>query len=239
MSITWLATQDHRRFPPVDHATEHGLLAAGGDLSAERLLVAYRSGIFPWFNKDDPILWWSPDPRMVLLTDQVKVSKSLKRTLKKQTFHVTFDHAFEDVMQACAQPREPETDPDNATWIHNTMIDAYSTLHQMGHAHSVECWLDNKLVGGLYGVAIGQMFFGESMFSFVSDSSKVALIALCQQLHRWGMPLIDCQVHSNHLASLGAEEMSRKDFITTLDVLCDKSQLHQDWQFDKDIPYVP
>ena len=237
MSITWLAATTHSRVPPVEQATEHGLLAAGGDLSAQRLLDAYQHGIFPWFNKNDPILWWCPDPRMVLFTDEVRISKSLNKTLRKKNFTVTFDQAFEEVMQACSAPRANQpTDPDNRTWIHDDMIEAYKELHRLGYAHSVECWQQNKLVGGLYGVAIGKAFFGESMFSFVTDSSKVALVTLCQQLHRWGVPLIDCQIYSDHLSSMGAAEIPRALFIEHLQLLCKDTVLPAaPWQIDNDL----
>lgn len=236
MSITWLAATNPDRFPPAEQATEHGLLAAGGDLSAQRLLDAYQHGIFPWFNKNDPILWWCPDPRMVLFADEIRISKSLNKLLRKRSFSVTFDSAFESVMQACSAPRsnQPE-DPDNRTWIHEDIIKAYQQLHRLGYAHSVECWQDDKLVGGLYGIAIGKAFFGESMFSFVTDSSKIALVALCQQLQRWNMPLIDCQIYSDHLASMGAIEISRRDFTDELKVLCESAAVGS-WQIDDDLP---
>lgn len=237
MSITWLAATTQSRFPPVEQATEHGLLAAGGDLSAERLLDAYRHGIFPWFNKNDPILWWCPDPRMVLYTDRVHISKSLKRQLRKQEITVTLDKAFEQVMHACSAPRANQPlDPDNRTWIHEEMIKAYSELHSLGYAHSVECWQQNRLVGGLYGVAIGKAFFGESMFSFVTDSSKIALVALCQQLKRWDMPVIDCQIYSDHLARMGAEEIPRQVFLGQLQQLCDQPGVSSPWHIDPDLP---
>ncbi|MCX4193255.1 leucyl/phenylalanyl-tRNA--protein transferase [Methylophaga sp. OBS1] len=237
MSITWLAATTQSRFPPVEQATEHGLLAAGGDLSAERLLDAYRHGIFPWFNKNDPILWWCPDPRMVLYTNRVHISKSLKRQLRKQDITVTLDTAFEQVMHACSAPRANQPlDPDNRTWIHEEMIKAYSELHSLGYAHSVECWQQNRLVGGLYGVAIGKAFFGESMFSFVTDSSKIALVALCQQLKRWDMPVIDCQIYSDHLARMGAEEIPREVFLGQLQQLCYQPAVSSPWHIDPDLP---
>jgi len=242
MTITWLSMIDQTLFPPFSEAYEDGLLAAGGDLSVTRLLNAYRRGIFPWFNKNDPILWWSPDPRLVLWTDQIKLSKSLKKTIRNTLMRVTFDLAFNQVINACSLPRQEGVDTENSTWIHPDMIAAYTELHQRGHAHSVECWLDGQLVGGLYGIAIGQVFFGESMFSTVTDSSKLALVALCQQLQRWGYPLIDCQIYSGHLASLGAEEMSRDDFIVQLDQLCLQSpQISYShlWQLDPDLPVIP
>ncbi len=241
MALTWLSMLDNDNFPPVSQAFEDGLLAAGGDLSPTRLLNAYRNGIFPWFNKGDPILWWSPDPRLVLFTDNIKLSKSLQKTIRTTSMKVTFDQAFNQVIIACSQPREDNVDPENSTWIHPDMIMAYNELHQQGHAHSVECWLEGELVGGLYGVAIGDAFFGESMFSQVKDSSKLALVALCQQFQRWHFPLIDCQVYSKHLASLGAEEISRSDFIDQINALCARSSRTADhglWQIDPDLPRV-
>lgn len=226
MSISWLASQSDSEFPLIEQADEDGLLAVGGDLSSTRLIKAYQHGVFPWFNQHDPILWWSPDPRMVLFTDKVKTAKSLKKTLRRTKLTVTIDHAFEQVMEACSLPRKD----DEGTWIHQNMINAYVELHQQGHAHSVECWLDGKLVGGLYGVAIGHMFFGESMFSHVRDSSKIALVALCKQLHQWGFPLIDCQVYSDHLESLGAEEISRSDFLTRMTPLCHQYHIESSWR---------
>jgi leucyl/phenylalanyl-tRNA--protein transferase len=172
-----------------------------------------------------------------LFTDAVKVSKSLNKSLRKQAFTVTFDQAFEKVMNACSAPRANQpTDPDNRTWIHEEIISAYNELHRLGYAHSVECWQQNKLVGGLYGVAIGKAFFGESMFSFVTDSSKVALVALCQQLQRWGVPLIDCQIYSDHLASMGAVEIPRDLFVQQLQQVCDQPDLPAPWQLDADLP---
>tara|TARA_R110001606_G_scaffold361754_3_gene514982 strand:+ start:39950 stop:40678 length:729 start_codon:yes stop_codon:yes gene_type:complete len=241
MTITWLALRDDGLFPPVNQAFDDGLLAAGGDLSTTRLLSAYRQGIFPWFNKNDPILWWSPDPRLVLWTDQIKLSKSLKKTIRTTLMTVTFDLAFTQVITACSLPRQAGIDSGNSTWIHPDMIEAYNELHQQGHAHSVECWLDGQLVGGLYGIAIGQAFFGESMFSTVTDSSKLALVALCQQLQRWGFPLIDCQIYSEHLASLGALEISRNHFIEQLDKVCGQEpQVNSSvlWQLDPDLPTI-
>lgn len=221
MSIIWLSTQVDSAFPDLDMANEDGLLAAGGDLSPIRLLNAYRHGAFPWFGKNDPILWWSPDPRMVLFTDEIKISKSLKKTLRNTSLTITFDHAFKPVIHACSQPRKQDNiDPENTTWIHPDMIDAYIELHRQGFAHSVECWHNDELAGGLYGIAIGKMFFGESMFSYLRDSSKIALVALCQQLQAWEYPLIDCQVYSRHLASMGAQEIPRHQFIDLITPLC-------------------
>lgn len=240
MSLTWLPASVDSKFPPIDHAFEDGLLAAGGDLSASRLIDAYQQGIFPWFNRNDPILWWSPDPRMVLFTDQIKVSRSLKKTLRTTAIKVTMDRAFADVISSCAAPRPNQGDnTDDITWIHPDMIDAYTQLHQQGIAHSVECWHEGQLIGGLYGIAIGQVFFGESMFSIMANSSKIALVALCQQLQRWGFPLIDCQIYSEHLASMGAREIVRKDFIGYLDNYCPSVMSDGLWQCDLDLPVIP
>jgi len=224
MAVTWLEPAANAPFPPVNDAIEDGLLAAGGDLSSTRLLNAYHNGIFPWFNKDQAILWWSPDPRLVLFTDQIKISKSLKKTLRTTAMKVTFDRAFKRVMTECARSRNEQAKLDDETWIHPELIESYSLLHEKGYAHSVECWLNDELVGGLYGVKIGKMFFGESMFSRVRDSSKIALATLCQQLNQRGYPLIDCQVYSQHLESLGAQEISRDDFIVQMKQLCQQQQ---------------
>lgn len=239
MTLPWLSLTDDTQFPPIEHAFEGGLVAAGGDLSPSRLLNAYRHGLFPWFNKGDPILWWSPNPRMVLFSDQIKIARSLKKTLKNSSLIITFDHAFEEVMTACSQPRtDLVDDPNNDTWIHPEMIQAYVALHQQGYAHSVECWQGEQLVGGLYGVAIGSMFFGESMFSRVRDSSKIALVTLCQQLSRWGFEMIDCQVYSDHLASLGAYEIEQEEFIKNINILCHQHPAQRSWQLDSDLPIV-
>lgn len=221
MAISWLGTPEDSLFPPVNQATSHGLLAAGGDLSITRLLNAYRHGVFPWFNAYDPILWWSPDPRMVFHTDKMHISKSLKKALRQKPFDITFDQNFKEVMQACAAPRLLKLPVEqHETWIHNEMISAYMELHQAGYAHSVECWQQGQLVGGVYGVAIGKMFFGESMFSFKTNASKIALVALSQQLKQWGYPLIDCQVYSEHLSRLGAVTLPREIFLQHVHKLC-------------------
>lgn len=195
-------------FPPPVLAREDGLLAVGGDLSVPRLLLAYSMGIFPWFGEGDPLLWWSPDPRMVLVPADFHCSRRLARTLRGQVFTVTFDQAFARVIRGCAAPRphRPET------WIVPAMQEAYGRLHDEGWAHSVECWLADELVGGLYGVSLGGVFFGESMFSTVADSSKAAFAALVQRLAAWDFDLIDCQMNTPHLASLGAREISGVDF---------------------------
>ena len=209
MTIPWLTERDP--FPPVHTALRDpdGLLAAGGDLSAERLLDAYARGIFPWFGDDDPVLWWSPDPRMVLWLHEVHVSRSLRRAIRSARYAVTLDIVFPRVIAACAEPRDAE----GGTWITAGMIGAYTRLAALGHAHSVEVWSDGELAGGLYGVALGRMFYGESMFSRRRDASKVALVYLARQLERWGFELIDCQMSTAHLASLGAREIPRAEFL--------------------------
>ena len=219
-------------FPPVEQALRYpsGLLAAGGDLTPTRLLDAYRHGIFPWFNDDDPILWWSPDPRMVLFPAEFRISHSLRKTLRNRVYTVRSDTVFEQVMHECAAPRNAQA----GTWIHGDMIAAYTTLHRMGHAHSVESWKDGELVGGLYGVAIGRMFYGESMFSRSSDASKVALAHLATQLRRWNFGMIDCQMNTPHLASLGAKEIPRAEFIHNLQELIHYPDISPKWQFDNE-----
>lgn len=197
-------------FPSLDEALQepNGLLAVGGDLSVNRLIYAYQQGIFPWYN-DDLILWWSPNPRLVLFPDKLKISRSLKKNQRNAGFSVTFDQAFKQVVQACAHTPRPD---QNGTWINHDMQAAYDDLYQCGIAHSVECWHEQKLVGGLYGIALGRVFFGESMFSHRSNASKVAFVTLVQQLQAWQFALIDCQVHTQHLESFGAEEIPRRDF---------------------------
>ena len=211
--IPWLGLRDP--FPPVEQALvePNGLLAAGGDLSPARLLDAYARGIFPWFNDEDPVLWWSPDPRMVLLPRELHLSRSLRRTIRSQEFTVTFDRAFQGVMEGCAGPREKQ----DGTWITADMMRAYTRMAELGHAHSVEAWADGELAGGLYGVAVGRIFYGESMFTRRSNASKVAVSWLARQLDRWQFELIDCQMSTEHLASLGAREVPRADFLRRLE----------------------
>jgi leucyl/phenylalanyl-tRNA--protein transferase len=200
-------------FPAPEEADPSGLLAVGGDLSSERLLEAYRLGIFPWFSGDEPILWWSPDPRLVLELNDFKVSRSLRKTLKKNVFRVTFDRAFSEVMRACASvPR----DGQRGTWITKDMQKAYLELHKLGYAHSVETWVSDELVGGLYGVSLGRAFFGESMFHRRDDASKVALAALVERLKSWHFDFIDAQMTTAHLLSLGAKELPRRIFLRRL-----------------------
>ncbi len=220
------------RFPPVELASPEGLLAVGGDLRAERLIEAYRHGIFPWYNPGQPILWWSPDPRTVLFPAKLHVAHSLRKTLRRKKFTVTLDTAFREVMQACAARRDDR--PGHGTWITPEMIEAYCLLHERGLAHSVESWLDGKLVGGLYGVALGSAFFGESMFAHATDASKVAFVQLVRQLQCWGFGLIDCQLPSVHLTSLGAEPIRRRDFLERLERALQQPGRPGHWRFEAD-----
>src|SRR3954466_5712125 len=199
-------------FPPVTDALEDGLLAIGGDLSTERLLTAYRQGIFPWYDGDVP-LWWSPDPRFVLYPHKLCISKSMQQLLKQQKFHFTINAAFEQVIKQCMLVKRPGQD---GTWINDDVIKAYTTLHYQGFANSAEVWLNDELVGGLYGIKLSNLFFGESMFSLVSNASKYAFISYVQHLVREGVVLIDCQVYTQHLESLGAEMISRSEFLKVL-----------------------
>jgi leucyl/phenylalanyl-tRNA--protein transferase len=222
-------------FPALNRALKspNGLLAAGADLSPQRLLEAYRKGIFPWFSEGDPILWWSPDPRMVLIPGEIKVSRSLAKTLRNRSYEIRTDTGFAQVVAACAGPRR---DADG-TWITAAVREAYLALHRMGHAHSVETWIDGALAGGLYGVAIGRMFYGESMFSNVTDASKIALVYLARQLARWDFGMIDCQMNTPHLASFGAREIPRAEFEKRLAKLVDYAMRNPDpgppaWQFE-------
>jgi leucyl/phenylalanyl-tRNA--protein transferase len=208
--IPWL--RGNAPFPPVEKALKspNGLLCAGGDLSPKRIIDAYSHGIFPWFSEGDPILWWSPDPRMVLFPDELKVSRSLRKTVAKDLYETRIDTAFRNVIENCAAPRPNQS----GTWIVPAMVDAYTELHELGFAHSVESWRDDELVGGLYGIAMGKVFFGESMFSRAPDASKVAMVRLVERLRADGCRIIDCQQATAHLASLGAREIPRKEFAT-------------------------
>ena len=268
--IPWLA--GNAPFPPVERAlrSPNGLLAAGGDLSAPRLLEAYRHGIFPWFNPGEPALWWSPDPRMVLVPGEFKISRSFAKVLRNAAYEVRCDTAFEQVIRGCAAPRRACPEPgrrghhggcdkardsigsgssrpaalpapegsvspcQGGTWINEDMIAAYCELHRMGYAHSVETWMDGKLVGGLYGIAIGRMFYGESMFSHAGNASKIALAHLSRQLERWQFGMIDCQMNTPHLASLGAREIPRSEFIARLQELINCEPVTR-WQFNADL----
>ncbi len=229
--IPWLQRLDP--FPPVEKALRepNGLLAAGGDLSAERLLDAYARGIFPWFSDDEPVLWWSPDPRMVLYVAELHVSRSLRRVIRSTRFRVSWDRAFGEVMASCAEPREGQ----DGTWITPAIEEAYGALADTGHAHSVEVWEAHELVGGLYGVAIGRMFYGESMFARRDDASKVALAFLVRQLQRWGFLFVDCQIATAHLKSLGAREIPRAEFVRQVSQLVRQPAVPTKWVFDADI----
>lgn len=200
-------------FPSPEDAEENGLLAVGGDLTKERLLAAYALGVFPWYTKGSPLLWWSPDPRLILFPGEISVSRSLKQTVRKGVYTITMDKAFGNVIRACATVSGRR---EEGTWITPEMINAYTELHTSGYAHSVESWYDNKLVGGLYGVALGGAFFGESMFSRMPDASKAAFVGLTEQLKAWDFRFIDCQITTRHLLSFGAREISRKEFLTLL-----------------------
>ncbi|MFF7710075.1 leucyl/phenylalanyl-tRNA--protein transferase [Pseudomonas sp. NPDC007930] len=225
--LTWLNRND-LHFPPIERALRepNGLLAAGGDLSLERLVQAYRQGIFPWFEEGQPILWWSPDPRTVLRPEQLHVSRSLAKVLRRGAFEVTFDQQFAAVVKACAAPRSYA----NGTWITGKMQQAYLALHEAGYAHSVEVWEGSELVGGLYGLAMGRLFFGESMFSRRDNASKVGFATLVQHLERSGFVLIDCQMPTNHLHSLGAGPISRVEFAAALREHVDQPALAGCWQ---------
>ena len=217
-------------FPPVEHATPDGLLAVGADLRTERLLEAYRHGIFPWYSEGQPILWWSPDPRTVLFPRDLHVSRSLKRSLRPGHFTVTFDSCFETVVRQCAGPR-PQY-PEGGTWITPAMIEAYTALFGEGYAHSVETWQGGQLVGGLYGVAIGRAFFAESMFTKVDDASKVALVCLVRRLHTWNFEIIDCQQSSPHVLRLGARDIPRPLYIEHLRTAVTQPGRPGRWQFE-------
>jgi len=223
--IPWL--RGNAAFPPIAHALAepNGLLAAGGDLSPARLLDAYRHGIFPWYSQGQPILWWSPDPRMVLHCDELKISRSLRKTVASEKFAIRVDTAFRQVISECSRPRRYH----RGTWIMPEIIDAYTRLHVLGHAHSVEAWRDGKLVGGLYGVSVGRMFFGESMFARESDASKVALVHLVEMLKEREMPMIDCQQDTEHLARLGARPIVRRAFAKALERLVNWPESDRPW----------
>ena len=229
--IPWLKAND--AFPPVVRALRepNGLLAAGANLSVPRLLEAYRHGIFPWFSEDQPILWWSPDPRMVLVPAEVNISRSLAKRLRRRDYEVRADTAFGAVIRACAGPREGRP----GTWITPAMIEAYEAFHRAGHAHCVETWIDGELAGGLYGVALGRAFFGESMFTRRTDASKIALAHLARQLERWRYGVIDCQMSTAHLSRLGAREIPRALFIRKLAELVNYPEIGGAWRLDDDL----
>ena len=217
-------------FPPPDYADPSGLLAVGGDLSSERLLEAYRAGIFPWYSDDQPILWWSPDPRFMLELDEFKLSRSLRKTLRRKVFQVTFDRVFDEVIEACASvPREGQS----GTWITPEMQQAYITLHGLGYAHSVETWSEGELVGGLYGVSLGKAFFGESMFHRKADASKAALATLVEKLKSWDFQFIDSQMTTDHMSRLGAREVSRRVFLKRLKSALNHPTKRGKWRVDE------
>ncbi|MEE4377315.1 MAG: leucyl/phenylalanyl-tRNA--protein transferase, partial [Candidatus Competibacteraceae bacterium] len=228
---------DSQPFPNPERALvdPDGLLAVGGSLAPRRLLSAYRHGIFPWYSSGQPILWWSPNPRTVLFPHHITISRSLRKTLKKGLFSVTMDSAFDMVTLRCSEPRQHQP----GTWITPEMRAAYSRLHRLGYAHSVETWHGRRLVGGLYGVAIGRVFYGESMFSLMSDASKIALVALCTQLQHWRFAFIDCQMHTEHLLRMGAEDVSRRVFLELLRRFCPLDSAVEKWRFDTGLPYAP
>jgi leucyl/phenylalanyl-tRNA--protein transferase len=213
-------------FPPAELAARSGLLAVGGDLSPERLLLAYREGVFPWFSEDEPILWWSPDPRFVLFPEELKISESMKKVLKRGTFHVTYDRSFRKVIERCRRQPRPGQE---GTWITEEMVEAYCRLHDLGFGHSIEAWRDGELAGGLYGVSLGACFFGESMFTKVSNASKTALIHLTRSLQNLGFTLIDCQVYTRHLHSLGARMIPRRLFLDMLSGALRKPTFQGNW----------
>jgi len=213
-------------FPPPHLAQSNGLLAVGGDLSVKRLLLAYRMGIFPWFSDDEPILWWSPNPRLVLYPDEIRISKSLKKVIRKKVFDITLDAAFPQVITACAHNRRRKGE---GTWITKEMIDAYCKFHEQGYAHSAEAWCDGELVGGLYGIALGRCFFGESMFTRTSNASKAVFVALVMFLKKRAFEVIDCQMTTEHLMRFGAREIARKKFLTQLKSALEAPTIRGKW----------
>lgn len=229
--IPWLGADDP--FPPVQNALAepNGLLAAGGDLTVARLIAAYRSGIFPWSSEGQPLLWWSPDPRMVLFPNEFKLSRSLRKRIARRDYEMRADSAFDAVIRCCAAPRPGQ----EGTWITKDMIAAYNALHRAGYAHCIETWIGDTLAGGLYGIAIGRMFCGESMFTDVADASKIALAHLARQLERWGFGMIDCQMTTSHLARFGAREIPRAEFMRKLSTLVNYSDPASKWRLDDDL----
>lgn len=226
----FLLSQEELSFPPAEWAGPEGLLAVGGDLSSERLLIAYQNGLFPWFNEDEPIMWWSPDPRFVLFPLELKISKSMRPYFNQRKFQVTYDRNFELVMRSCGEVYRPG---QQGTWISEAMVEAYVELHRKGYAHSVEVWQEGVLVGGLYGIALGQVFFGESMFARVSNASKFGFMSLVRQLHLHNFKLIDCQQQTKHLGSLGARPIERNlflNYLRRLAIVEGSASSWSDWQ---------
>ncbi|NLR92522.1 MULTISPECIES: leucyl/phenylalanyl-tRNA--protein transferase [Flammeovirga] len=217
---------DNVMFPPARLTDESGILAVGGDLSPKRIIEAYASGVFPWFNPEDPLLWWSPDPRCVLYPENIKVSKSMRQLFRRNEYRVTFDQAFREVITACQNIYRPD---QGGTWITDEMKEAYIELHDIGFMHSVEVWDNDELVGGLYGGAMKNAFFGESMFSYKSNASKYGFITLCKNLIEHNFDIIDCQMHTDHLESLGAEEIPREAFLLTVDRNQQREFVKEDW----------
>ncbi len=226
--MTVFRLPDEHIFPPPELSEPDGLLAVGGDLSEDRLILAYSMGIFPWYSAEDPILWWSPDPRLLIFPDELRVSRSLKQTINKNIFEVTMDMAFEEVIHNCAAVHSRD---DGDTWITREMIDAYISLYHSGYAHSVESWHNGKLVGGLYGVSLGSAFFGESMFTKKSNASKVAFVKLVEQLVKWNFSFIDCQVTTPHLRSFGAREVPRSEFLDLTRAALTSHSIRGKWKF--------
>lgn len=225
--MIWLS-DDELGFPSHDSANEYGILAIGGDLSPKRLILAYQNGIFPWFNEEDPIIWWSPDPRFVLYPENLKISKSMRQILRRKVFTITYDTDFESVLRNC---QNIERRGQDGTWITEEMFEAYLTLHEIGLAHSVEVWQNEELVGGLYGISLGKCFFGESMFAKVSNASKAGFITFVQNLASLGFDLIDCQTETKHLKSLGADFIRRSDFLEYLQKNNQKETWIGKWHF--------
>lgn len=218
------------QFPSPNSASEEGLVAVGGEITTKRVLSAYRQGIFPWYSEDQPVLWWSPEPRAILYPDGIKISRSLKKTLRRNKFSITADTAFSQVVKACAGPRTQS--PTGGTWITAEMMDTYNRLHQLGYGHSIEVWDQEKLVGGLYGLSLGSAFFGESMFSHRPDASKLALVSLAKFSKSSGIDFIDCQLPTDHLASMGAINISRKEYLKILEAALKHQDHTKCWQLD-------
>ena len=218
------------QFPSPNSASEEGLVAVGGEITTKRVLSAYRQGIFPWYSEDQPVLWWSPEPRAILYPDGIKISRSLKKTLRRSKFSITADTAFSEVVKACAGPRTQS--PTGGTWITAEMMDTYNRLHQLGYGHSIEVWDEEKLVGGLYGLSLGSAFFGESMFSHKTDASKFALVYLAKFSKSSGIDFIDCQLPTVHLASMGAINISRKEYLRILEAALKHQDHTKCWQLD-------
>ncbi|MFT4623280.1 MAG: leucyl/phenylalanyl-tRNA--protein transferase [Myxococcota bacterium] len=229
--MIWRLAGHHFAFPPPERAEPSGLLAVGGDLRPERVLSAYNEGIFPWFSEGQPLLWWSPDPRAVIEVSELRVQRSLRKRIRQTPYRITLDTAFDDVIAACATAPRPDQD---GTWITAEMVEAYRALHAAGHAHSAEAWLGDELVGGLYGLAIGTVFCGESMFARASDASKIAFVHLVRQIQLWGFTLVDCQMQTQHLARFGATDMARDRFLYTLRSDRDRTLRAGPWSFDPD-----